>query len=287
MRLGLVIQNNGAPSIDAVRRLPPLAEKLGYDSLWVTDHVIGVNSFQPVYGRRWMEPLTSLSYIAATTTRIRLGIGVLVLPYRDPVYTAKVIATLDQLSGGRVDIGVGTGWCRSEFHALGRGHLYEQRGVVTDECLDLMLRCFEGGEFGWEGRFFQFRRIQFDPVPLQKPRPPLWVGSRTAAGARPMRRVVKYADVWHPTGISPDEFREGGARLDDMAGREIRKTLRTSVKPGTRVEETLAQLAAYRDAGCEEVALDFGGLDADLEQPGALDRIVESAEELVARRGEL
>ena len=286
MRLGLVIQNNGSPAVEAVRRLPPLAEEFGYDSLWVTDHVVGVRSFQPVYGRTWMEPLTSLSHIAAATSRIRLGIGVLVVPYRDPVYTAKVIATLDQLSEGRVDVGVGTGWSRSEFHALGRGDLFEQRGAVTDEYLDVMLRCWEGGEFGFEGRFVQFRRIQFDPVPVQQPHPPLWIGGRSISGS-PMRRAAKYADAWHPTGISAADFREGAARLDDMQGRKIRKTLRTSAMPGTSVDELLKQLAPYRDAGCDEVAIDFGGLDSDLDDPGALDRIIAIAEGLAARRAEL
>ncbi len=286
MRLGLVVNNNGAPAPEAVRRMPRLAEEAGYDSLWVTDHVIGVRSFRPVYGATWMEPLTSLAYIAATTARIRLGIGVLVVPYRDPVYTAKVIATLDQLSGGRVDLGVGTGWAQSEYHALGRGALFESRGAVTDESLDLMLRCWQGGEFGWDGRFFRFRNIQFDPVPVQRPRVPLWIGSRTGRQA-PMRRVAKYADVWHPTGLSPDELRRTGDELDERAGRKIRRAIRHSHGAGRSVGESIDLLGAYREAGCDEAAIDFGGLDEELAKPGALERVLDAARELVERRREI
>ena len=83
MRLGLVVNNNGAPAVEAVRRMPVLAEEAGYESVWVTDHVVGVRSFQPVYGATWMEPMTALAWMAAATSRIRLGMGVLVVPYRE------------------------------------------------------------------------------------------------------------------------------------------------------------------------------------------------------------
>jgi probable F420-dependent oxidoreductase len=286
MRLGLVINNNGAPALDAVKRMSREAEALGYDSLWVTDHVIGVKSFKPVYGATWMEPLTSLAWIAAATEKIRLGIGVLVVPYRDPVYTAKVIATIDQLSDGRVDLGVGTGWAKSEYHALGRGAIFDQRGAVTDESLDVMLRCWEGGEFGWDGQFFQFRNIQFDPVPVQRPRVPLWIGSRTGQKA-PMRRVAKYADVWHPTGLSPEELRQTGKELDDMAGRAIRRSVRLSHTQAATTDDWISLLGAYRDAGVDEAAIDFGGLDEALAEPGAIDRALDAARGLAERRGEI
>jgi probable F420-dependent oxidoreductase len=286
MRLGLVVNNNGAPAALAVKRMPRLAEEAGYDAVWVTDHVIGVRSFRPVYGATWMEPLTSLAYMAGTTSRIRLGIGVLVVPYRDPVYTAKVIASLDQLSDGRVDLGIGPGWAKSEYHALGRGALFDDRGAVTDESLDLMLRCWQGGEFGWEGRFFRFRNIQFDPVPVQRPRVPLWIGSRTAQKA-PMRRVAKYADVWHPTGLSPDELRTTGDELDERAGRKIRRTVRLSHVDTRGADEWIDLLGAYREAGCDEAAIDFGGFDEDLAKPGALERALDAARALAERRREL
>lgn len=285
MRLGLVINNNGAPAAEAVKRMSREAESLGYESLWVTDHVIGVRSFKPVYGATWMEPLTSLAWIAAATTKIRLGIGVLVVPYRDPVYTAKVVATLDQLSDGRVDLGIGTGWAKSEYHALGRGAFFDARGAVTDESLDLMLRCFEGGEFGWDGKFFQFRNIQFDPTPVQQ-RVPLWIGSRTGQKA-PMRRVAKYADVWHPTALDPKDLERTGDELDAMAGRKIRRSVRLSHGNASTTADWIELLKRYQEAGCDEAAVDFAGLDEDLAKPGALDRVLDSTRELAARRAEL
>lgn len=286
MRLGLVINNNGAPATEAVPRMAQEAERLGYDSLWVTDHVIGVKSFAPVYGPTWMEPVTSLAWIAGMTSKIRLGIGVLVVPYRDPVLTAKMVSTIDQLSRGRVDLGIGTGWARSEYHALGRGDLFAERGAVTDESLDVMLRCWEGGEFGFDGKFFQFRKIQFDPVPVQRPRVPLWIGSRTDQ-RRPMARVAKYADVWHPTGLSPEEVARTGDELDALAGRKIRRTIRLAHAEASGVDEYLSLLGRYREAGCDEAAIDFAGMDAELAKPGALDRILDLAAGLAERRNEL
>ena len=286
MRLGLVVNNNGAPAVEAVRRMPVLAEEAGYESVWVTDHVVGVRSFQPVYGATWMEPMTALAWMAAATSRIRLGVGVLVVPYRDPVLTAKMIATLDQLSGGRVDLGIGTGWARSEYHALGRGDLFGERGAVTDESIEVMLRCWQGGEFGFEGKYFRFRSLQFDPVPVQRPRVPLWIGSRTGQRA-PMRRVAKYADVWHPTGLSPEEIRESGDAVDEAADRAIPRTVRLSHAPAKSTDELIELLGHYREAGCIEAAVDFGGLDTDLAQDGALERTCDAAHALAEWRKEI
>ena len=283
MRLGLVIQNNGAPAPALARTMPRCAEELGYDSIWVTDHVVGVRAFRPVYGATWMEAFTTLAHAAASTSRVRLGLGVLVVPYRDPVLTARMITTLDHLSQGRVDVGVGTGWSRAEFHALGRGHLFDARGEVTNESLDLMLRCWQGGEFEWRGSGFDLRKMAFDPVPYQRPHPPLWIGSRSGRGAA-MRRVAKYADVWHPTGLSPDELREAGDRLDALAGRPIRRSIRLSVAPGTSTSRLVEELAAYRAAGCEEAAVDLGGPDAALARDDASARILAAAQELAAQR---
>ncbi len=286
MRLGLVINNHGAHATEIIERMSRRAEELGYDSLWVTDHVVGVRSFEPVYGAAWMEPLTSLAWIAAVTKRIRLGVGVLVAPYRDPVLAAKMITTIDRLSDGRVDLGVGTGWSGAEYDALGRGALFDERGAVTNESLDLMLRCWQGGEFDWQGRFFRFRKIRFEPVPCQRPRIPLWIGSRTARRA-PMERVARYADVWHPTGLLPDELRRAGDELDDLAGRRIRRTVRLSRGRISSTGEWIDLLGAYREVGVDEAAIDFGGLDAELAEPGAVDRILDSAESLIGRRCEL
>jgi probable F420-dependent oxidoreductase len=259
MDVGLVIPNTWEGAIDTVRRMPQAAEAWGYDAVWVTDHVIGVKSYEPVYGPIWAEALTSLAYVAGTTSRIRLGVGVMVVPYRNPVYAAKVLATVDQLSDGRLILGVGTGWSRSEYHALGVANAFEQRGAVTDESLDLMLKCWAGGELAFEGEFFAFRRIEFEPASYQRPHPPIWVGGQTG---RALRRAAKYADVWHPTGLSPEDVRTMGERLDEQAGRAIPRSIRIRFD-ANEPDGFLDRLAAYRDAGCIAAAVDFapGGAD--------------------------
>lgn len=254
VELGVVVQNRGPNAIENVRTLPPFHESLGFHSTWFTDHVAGVRSFQPVYGPEWAECLTSLAFAAARTTHIRLGIGVLVAPYRDPVMAAKMLVTLDGLSDGRLNVGIGTGWSRSEFHALGRGDLFEARGRYTDEAVAVMARCFEGGEFGWEGEFVNFRRMEPLPLPVQRPHPPLWVGGQSGAG---LRRAAKWADVWHPTRLKPDEIASMGAELDERAGRTIPRSVRIPIPVDMEVAALVDELAEYNQAGCVEVVMEL------------------------------
>jgi probable F420-dependent oxidoreductase len=233
---------------------------MGYDGLWLTDHVIGVAAYHPVYGGNWLEILSTLAYLAGVTKKVRLGTGVLVLPYRNPVLTAKIISTIDVLSGGRVDLGIGTGWSRAEFGALGVAAFHEPRGAVTDETIDVMLKCWQGGQVDWQSERFPVRKIEYSPVPLQRlagaPRVPLWIGAR-GLGKAPMRRAAKYADVWHPTGLTPADFRTGGEQLDTMAGRKIPRSIRRNWPEGTSVSAILDELAQYREAGCFAAAVDF------------------------------
>ncbi|MDB5448726.1 MAG: luciferase family protein [Phenylobacterium sp.] len=250
MRLDVVLPNEGPFAVEALRAAAQF-EAMGYEGLWLTDHVIGIEGYRPVYGDFWLEILTSLSFVAASTKTIRLGTGVLVLPLRDAVLTAKMLATIDVLSNGRLDLGIGTGWARREFSALGRGEAFEPRGAVTDEALDVFLECWKGGEHSFERRFSQVSKIRFEPTPVQKPHPPIWVGGRGLAPA-PLRRAAKYADIWHPTGITPDEIREGGEKLDALAGRKIDRSIR--LQAGADLRD---QLRRYRDAGCIQAAIDF------------------------------
>jgi probable F420-dependent oxidoreductase len=250
MRLDLVLPNEGPFALQAVQAAARF-EDMGYGGLWLTDHVIGIEGYRPVYGDYWLEILTTLAYVAASTKTIRLGAGVLVLPVRDAVLTAKMLATIDVLSNGRLDLGVGTGWARREFSALGRGALYEARGAATDEALDVFLECWRGGEIAYQRAFSSTSKIRFEPTPVQRPHPPIWVGARGLAPA-PLRRAAKYADVWHPGEISPEEVREGGERLDALAGRKIARSIR--LQAGADLRD---QLRRYEDAGCIQAAIDF------------------------------
>ena len=255
MRIDIVLSNDVPHALAEVKAAPEL-EQMGYDGLWLTDHVIGLKIFG-LYDSHWLEMLTTLGYMAAATSRIRLGTGVLVLPYRNPVLTAKMLSTLDTLSNGRVDFGVGTGWAEREFDALGAGAMMKDRGRVTDETLDLILRCWQGGTFDWKSEHFAFERIIFDPVPVQKPRIPIWIGARGVEANAPLRRAVKYADIWHPTNISVEDVRVGGAKLDEMAGRSIPRSIRKRLMPTETAEQMAEQLQAYQEVGCIAAVVDL------------------------------
>ena len=251
-------------------------ERMGFDGLWLTDHVVGFEIFEPVYGDYWFETLTALAYVAAITDNIRLGIGVLVVPYRDAALTAKMLAGIDVLSNGRIDLGIGTGWARAEFFALGRQHLYERRGAYTNEALDVMQACWNAeGDVAFSGEFHLFRKMRFQPRPLQQPRIPLWIGSRGTAPA-PLRRAAKYADYWHPTGLSPDELRRGSEVIDELAGRSVATSIRGQVASDASVGELQDWLGSYREAGCAQAAVDTKSATFD-EFMSAAQRLAQAA----------
>ena len=284
MKVGLALPNHGPDAREATHYLPAKIEALGYSSIWFTDHVIGHESFvddktDNSYGPQWFEPLSCLAYTAATTNTIKLGMGVLVVPYRHPVTAAKILSTLDQLSNGRVIAGIGTGWCQPEFEALGTGHLFEKRGRVTDEALEIMQRCWEGGKVSWEGEYFCFPEIEFSPTPAQSPLP-IWAGSLGTAEA-PLRRVARFADVWHPAAIPPEDVKHGGDMLDEMAGRKIPRAIRVGDNLEPDVDHLPDLINSYGEAGCEEVVLDFTVFRSSLEAPEAVRRFEEKAARLM------
>ena len=255
MRVDIVVPNEGPFAQQAVASCREL-EQMGFEGLWLTDHVVGFEIYRPVYGDYWLETLSTLAYVAGITEKARLGIGVLVIPYRDAVFTAKSLATIDTLSGGRVDLGVGTGWARAEFFALGRQHLFERRGAYTNEALDVMQACWcTDGDVAFNGEFHRFRKVRFQPKPVQQPRIPLWIGSRGTASA-PLRRAAKYADYWHPTGLSPEQVVSGSAVIDESAGRSVPTSIRGRVASDASVGEMQDWLGSYREAGCVQAAVD-------------------------------
>ena len=253
MRLDLVLPNEGDAALEALNA-GAYFEDMGWDGLWVTDHLIGLDAYQPTYGNYWLEILIAMTHLAATTKRARIGVGVMVVPYRNAVVTAKQLATMDVLSGGRIDLGIGTGWARREYIAVDKGHIFDQRGPFTDEVLDVMLACWKGGQVNFEGKWHNFKKVNFEPTPVRNNRVPIWVGMRQFAPA-PMRRAAKYADVWHPTGVTPEQVREGGERLDELAGRRIPRSLRIRMEGDPSM--LADKLHAYKEAGCMTVVVNF------------------------------
>jgi probable F420-dependent oxidoreductase len=228
MRFGLHGLNFGqiAGDIPTLLRLATRADDLGFDSVWVGDHLIiprqiasaypysptGTPPFKP--DESALEPLTLLSYLAGCTSRVQLGISVLIVPHRNPLYTAKVLSTLDVFSGGRVICGVGAGWMREEFEALGLN--FDRRGEETDEWIRIFKVCWMEGEPEYHGQHYSFPKVKFEPKPLQKPHPPIWVGGNSR---RAMRRAVELGDVWHPGWSRPDQLATQRRELDAIAAK--------------------------------------------------------------------
>ena len=214
MKFGVTIPNNwGVEDPLQVLALGPLAEELDYDSLWVMDHLLNVGFIRErLEDKPYYHPLTTLSYLAGTTQRILLGTSVLVLPYHNPVQLAKYTATLDQVSGGRLTLGVGVGHISEEFQALGIE--MRQRGSLTDECIAIMKELWTSPHPTYHSRRWNFSDLRFSPKPLQKPHIPLWVGG-DSPGA--IRRAATLGDGWHPTSISPEEFSLGKRQIDELS----------------------------------------------------------------------
>ena len=205
MKYGFVVPNNfGVSDPHEVVRLGVRAEELGFDSVWVNHHVLNVGYVRERLGERpYHDALVMLTWLAAQTSRVRLGTSVLVLPYLHPMVLAKELATLDHLSGGRLTVGVGVGSLPEENAALGVA--YDSRGVYCNEFLEVMRRLWTEERASFHGRFFDFEDLISSPKPLQRPHPPIVVG-----GNRPpaLRRVASLGDGWHPLGVSPDGVRQ-------------------------------------------------------------------------------
>jgi probable F420-dependent oxidoreductase len=150
-----------------------------------------------------------MAFVAAKTTRLRLVTSVMIVPYRNPVLTAKALATIDVLSKGRVTLGVGVGWMREEFEALGAPE-FDRRGAVTDEYLRIFRTLWTESPASFSGRFYRFEALRCQPQPVQKPHPPIWVGGHSKAA---LRRAARLGDGWHPVGanaavpLPPSELR--------------------------------------------------------------------------------
>jgi probable F420-dependent oxidoreductase len=206
VKFGLMFANGGPFSEPGIAvGLAQLAEELGFESLWTVEHVVVPTGYQSTYpysptGRMpggedvpIPDPLIWLAYVAAATTRIRLATGILILPQRNPVILAKEIATLDRLSGGRVELGVGVGWLEEEFDALGVP--FAERGRRTDEHIEVLRRLWREQETAFEGEFTRFAPLQSYPKPATAEGPKIHIGGHTAVAAR---RAGRLGDGFFP-----------------------------------------------------------------------------------------
>ncbi|TFG77069.1 MAG: LLM class F420-dependent oxidoreductase [Thermodesulfobacteriales bacterium] len=188
------------------------AENYGIDSIWVSDHVVMPEKHLGSFSEVFYDPFMLLSYIAAETSTIELGTSVIILPYRNPVVVAKMIATLDVLSEGRVIFGVGPGWMREEYDALSIP--YEKRGARTNEYIRAIKELWVNDDPKYKGKFCSFSDIKFYPKPLQKPHPPVFIAG---ASDYAIKRAVELGDGWQPTWVSPEDVKEGISKLETVA----------------------------------------------------------------------
>jgi probable F420-dependent oxidoreductase len=289
MQVGVWIPNcRHLATPDMIRHTAVRAEQLGYDSVWVSDHVVVPNANVDRLGATIYDPLITLAVAAGTTSRVRLGTTVLIVPYRNPVVTAKMVSSLDALSGGRFVLGVGAGWLAEESAMLGVP--FTERGPMTDEYLAAMRELWTSPVPSFAGKYTQFSGLHFEPKPVQKPHPPIWVGGHSRAS---LRRAAAVGAAWHPINRSVEELRAGRAELRQLCearGRAappavtLRNDLRV-LRPGRPAAAAahdgsvlagppaalVDQIGELGDAGVEHLVIEFLATDgADFDEQMAL-----------------
>ena len=289
MRYGIYLPTRGPlAKPDAIAAIVRGAESMGYATIVVADHIVfpvqveskypyTVDGGFPGQGDA-LEQLSLLAFVAGVTERARLVTSVMILPHRNPLVTAKMLATTDVLSKGRLTVGVGVGWMREEFQALGAAD-FDERGRVSDEYIEILKKCWTQDPVAHRGRYYGFEALHCIPQPVQKPHPPIWIGGHSIPS---LRRVARHGDGWHPVGatsaspLPPAEFQalvEQLKRLTDAQRRDYASLtisfkapsydpgrvppahdrLRFTGKPAQIAEDILA----YEALGVDEVSFDF------------------------------
>lgn len=282
MRFGVILPNLGQLATPStLTALARRSEELGFDGVFLSDHLTlptvprshypyrsdGAFPLRPDHDV--LEPITAATYLAAVTSKVQLGFSVLVLPYRHPVLNAKMLATLDVFSTGRLIVGVGVGWMEEEFLALGSD--FAHRGQVTDEHIQLMKSLWTRDEPDFFGQHYRISEMTMYPKPVQKPHPPIWTGGITE---RALLRAARLSDGWHGIRMNPEGI-TGVAhclkRMREEAGQEftgfevsLRAGLdltRTELPPSRNPlrgspEQVVSDIELYRDAGLTYLVLE-------------------------------
>lgn len=260
MRIGAVLGFDGGRGrgMDALADAARHAEAVGLASLWFPEHVVFVKDAtsrypydeggQPPVGRRpgVYDPLIAIAVAATVTTTLRFGTGILVLPQREPVTCAQQLVAVDHASQGRFDLGIGVGWLREEFEALGVP--WARRGARTDEYVEVLRKLWTDEVVDHHGEFASFAGVQAWPKPVQQPGPPVWVGGNTHPA---VDRAGRLGDGWFGWRLTPDEVAERLARLRGAAEAAGRPADAVGVKIGLPWPGDLGELRAYADALAE------------------------------------
>jgi probable F420-dependent oxidoreductase len=231
-------------------------DELGYDSLWLGEHLVFPTHIEsqypyadvgaPLPSTPLFDPLLTLTYIAAQTKQLQLATGVYVLPLRHPMLTAKNVATLDALSGGRTILAVGAGWLKEEFDAVGMP--FEKRGARMEECIDIMRKLWTETATAHEGQFYSFAEVGFEPKPARNPVPILIGGESPIA----LKRAARYGDGWQGLNNTPEQAAGYIKTLRELRAGDPRPF---EITVGHPAVPTLDELRRYRDAGVDRVTL--------------------------------
>ena len=214
-----------------VLALAQFAEAQAYHSVWLADHIVFPVESRSKYPyspsgafpldvrEPLLEPIATMGVLVGATARLKIGTAVLVMPYRNPVTLARMLATLDVFSGGRIVLGAGTGWLAEEFAALQTAD-FAARGAVTDEYLEIFKAVCAGGEVSYEGAHYRFDPVYSAPASAQRPHPPILIGGTTDPA---LRRVARLGDGWMSVGLGPEQIPERLAKLDALCGERGRR----------------------------------------------------------------
>jgi probable F420-dependent oxidoreductase len=281
MQIGFNAPTTGALiEPDSLRRVITEGEALGFDYVTVSDHIMVPRNLESKYpytdsgefpagtAAAWLEQLTTTAYLAALTTRLRFVMSVMVVPHRPAVLTAKILATIDYLSKGRLTLGIGVGWCREEFEAIDAAP-FDDRGHVTDEWMAACKELWSKDDPRFDGKYVQFADVVFTPKPVQQPIP-IWVGGESAPA---LRRTVRYADCWYPVGTNPQfpmntvsRFKAGLTRFRGFAEKADRDpstvavALRVLNGPSARPRRTIDGEAEMFTGGAADYVADIKAL---------------------------
>ena len=264
MKFGFsLIMRGGAATPEAFARVAERAEALELDSLWCSDHIIvpdrtghsyigrSDGSLPPHWKEGYWDPFTVLGYLAALTRKITLGTSVCILPMRNPIEVAGFVAHLDGLSGGRMVFGVGVGWFQEEFDVL--RWPFRERGARCDEGLAIARALWTEPRPSFHGRFYEFADVHFNPKPVQRPHPPIWVAGGSPAA---LRRTARFADAWHPFKPSFAVLEAGKAELARLLEQEGRSPEEVAICPKGHL--------AFRDTPAPEGQWPLEGRSADI-----------------------
>jgi probable F420-dependent oxidoreductase len=235
LRVGVVLPTYRRLASPAnIKRAAELSESLGFDSVWVTDHVVVPAASVEAFGPTFFEAITTMAYVAGITSRVLIGAAILVVPYRHPLLLAKMLASADQLSGGRVIVGAGLGWLEAESELLGVPH--KRRARIADEALVAMRACWDSETPEFAGETYSFSGLHFSPRPHGGRRLPVLVGGASSAA---LRRAARLGDGWIGDDLTFEELEATLAQLSRELGETGRhlEDVEVAMRTGLQVVE--------------------------------------------------